>query len=367
LAVHATRLRRLRMQRAIRWTTSLVVISLVVGFVNLATKKHVTLVFDGRSHAIATTSGNVEQLLVGQGIRLTSNMRVQPSPTTRLSDGMTVVVSPAAAAPSGSPDGQGVGVWVMDGATGDDATVVSQFAETSVSAARVGRPPVVFVRVVVCGKVHDVLTTAGTTGELLSAMGIQPDANDLVYPSLQAPLSNRAWVRFDRVDVSRGRRWTKIAFPVSTTFTNALAPGVVQVTRRGVPGLALLAYRTIRIDGHFYRRHVVGRLVRRQPVTETLLSGPAPSTGGSLGGRHRSRAGVASWYDPPWTGLTAASPWLPFGTHVTVTDLATGLSVVVVINDRGPFAAGKIIDLSPEAFQVLSPLSRGVLDVRISW
>jgi uncharacterized protein YabE (DUF348 family) len=55
LAVHATRLRRLRMQRAIRWTTSLVVISLAVGFVNLATKKHVTLVFDGRSHAIATT------------------------------------------------------------------------------------------------------------------------------------------------------------------------------------------------------------------------------------------------------------------------------------------------------------------------
>jgi uncharacterized protein YabE (DUF348 family) len=352
------------MQRAIRWATSLVVISLAVGFVNLATQKHVTLVFDGRSHAIATTSGNVEQLLVGQGIRLTSSMRVQPSPTTRLADGMTVVVSPAAEAPGGI----GVGVWVVDGATGGGDSVAGQFAETSVSAARVGYPSAVFVRVVVCGKVHDVLTNANTTEELLSAMGIQPDANDLVYPSLQTPLRNRSWIRYDRVDASRGRRWVKIPYAISTTFTDTLGPGVVQITRRGVAGLAFIAYRTIRIDGHPYRRHIIGRLVKRQPVTETVLSGPAPSTGGSLGeGNHRNRSGLASWYDPPWTGLTAASPWLPFGTHVTVTDLATGRSVVVIINDRGPFAPGKIIDLSPEAFQVLSPLSRGVLDVRISW
>ena len=57
-------------------------------------------------------------------------------------------------------------------------------------------------------------------------------------------------------------------------------------------------------------------------------------------------------------------PWLPFGTLVTVTDVATGRSVTVVIDDRGPFAPGRIIDLSPEAFSVLSPLGRGVLDVQ---
>jgi rare lipoprotein A len=78
-------------------------------------------------------------------------------------------------------------------------------------------------------------------------------------------------------------------------------------------------------------------------------------------------AGQATWYDPPWSGLTAASPWIPFGTHVTVTDVATGQTVIVVISDRGPFSPGRIIDLSPEAFSVLSPLGRGVLDVRISW
>ena len=71
-----------------------------------------------------------------------------------------------------------------------------------------------------------------------------------------------------------------------------------------------------------------------------------------------TQRGEASWYDPPWSGLTAAHPWLPFGTLVTVTDRATGRSVTVVIDDRGPFAPGRIIDLSPEAF-ARSPRSAG--------
>ena len=85
------------------------------------------------------------------------------------------------------------------------------------------------------------------------------------------------------------------------------------------------------------------------------------------GTRGHTQTGEASWYDPPWSGLTAAHPTLPFGTHVTVTDLATGRTVVVVINDRGPFGAGRVIDLSPEAFQALRPLGSGVLTVQLSW
>lgn len=49
------------------------------------------------------------------------------------------------------------------------------------------------------------------------------------------------------------------------------------------------------------------------------------------------------------SGLTAAHRRLPFGTRVRVTNLATRRSVVVRINDRGPFARGRVIDLSPAA------------------
>jgi rare lipoprotein A len=51
--------------------------------------------------------------------------------------------------------------------------------------------------------------------------------------------------------------------------------------------------------------------------------------------------------------LTAAHRTLPLGTKVTVTNKSNGHSVVVIINDRGPFVRGRIIDLSPAAARVL--------------
>ena len=63
--------------------------------------------------------------------------------------------------------------------------------------------------------------------------------------------------------------------------------------------------------------------------------------------------------------LTAAHKKLPFGTKVKVTNVENGKSVVVRINDRGPFIAGRIIDLSRSAFSVIGHLDAGVLDVRI--
>ncbi len=51
---------------------------------------------------------------------------------------------------------------------------------------------------------------------------------------------------------------------------------------------------------------------------------------------------------------------------VTVTNLANGKTVQVVINDRGPFG-GRIIDLSDEAFARIAPLSQGVCQVQLSW
>lgn len=76
--------------------------------------------------------------------------------------------------------------------------------------------------------------------------------------------------------------------------------------------------------------------------------------------------GIASWYGPGFDGnftssgevydmyaVSAAHKTLPFGTIVRVTDLETGRSVVVRINDRGPFVPGRIIDLSFAAARLL--------------
>jgi rare lipoprotein A len=88
--------------------------------------------------------------------------------------------------------------------------------------------------------------------------------------------------------------------------------------------------------------------------------------------------GLASWYGPEFHGrptssrevfdmndLTAAHRTLPFGTHVLVTNLQNDRSVVVRINDRGPFVRGRILDLSYAAARVLGLVGPGTARVRL--
>lgn len=91
-----------------------------------------------------------------------------------------------------------------------------------------------------------------------------------------------------------------------------------------------------------------------------------------------SHIGLASWYGPGFHGrrtasgtrfdraaLTAAHPSLPFGSRVRVTNLANGRSVVVLINDRGPYVKPRIIDLSQGAAEKLDFLDDGITRVRL--
>ncbi|HEY3916247.1 MAG TPA: septal ring lytic transglycosylase RlpA family protein [Stellaceae bacterium] len=91
-----------------------------------------------------------------------------------------------------------------------------------------------------------------------------------------------------------------------------------------------------------------------------------------------TQIGLASWYGPHFSGkrtadgerlnanaLTAAHRTLPINTMVRVTDLENGRSVVVRINDRGPYHRGRIIDVSAEAARMLGMQGDGVARVRI--
>ncbi|WP_181707624.1 septal ring lytic transglycosylase RlpA family protein [Chthonobacter rhizosphaerae] len=90
----------------------------------------------------------------------------------------------------------------------------------------------------------------------------------------------------------------------------------------------------------------------------------------------KTQCGKASWYamhsrtasgeraNP--AAMVAAHRSLPFGTLVKVENLNNGKSVVVRINDRGPFIRGRVIDLSKGAAQKLGFVSRGVASVRVS-
>ena len=92
----------------------------------------------------------------------------------------------------------------------------------------------------------------------------------------------------------------------------------------------------------------------------------------------RAQTGVASYYADKFQGrptasgerfdqrkMTAAHRTLPFGTKARVTNPADGRSVVVRINDRGPFVKGRVIDLSRAAAEKLGIVRAGLAQVKV--
>ncbi len=116
-----------------------------------------------------------------------------------------------------------------------------------------------------------------------------------------------------------------------------------------------------------------------QPLTQ-IEGAPQPRAQRvSVGPVQFTFSGMASWYGPGFNGrrsasgevfnqnaLTAAHRNLPFGTLVEVTNVNTGQSVVVRINDRGPYSGRRVIDLSAAAARTIGMIQTGVAPVRIN-
>jgi rare lipoprotein A len=96
--------------------------------------------------------------------------------------------------------------------------------------------------------------------------------------------------------------------------------------------------------------------------------------------KNYNEVGLASWYGPNFHGrktangeiydmnhLSAAHPTMPLPSYARVTNLTNGRSVVVRVNDRGPFVKGRIIDLSNRAATVLDTKRHGVAKVRVKY
>jgi rare lipoprotein A len=155
----------------------------------------------------------------------------------------------------------------------------------------------------------------------------------------------------------------------------------VRVDLRGKIGRVI---QTIKLDEILlvFRRNVFSALFLLL-ATASLLTGCARSSGDSAEGDgsivvKRSTVGVASYYSHSFhnrrtangetfdnNALTAAHPSLPFGTKVRVTNLQNGRSVILRINDRGPFYKSRMIDVSQRAADSLGFKKRGLARVRV--
>jgi rare lipoprotein A len=135
------------------------------------------------------------------------------------------------------------------------------------------------------------------------------------------------------------------------------------------------AKNTRRETARLYRSQRAGSRVRsaakrlRAPRAVAARTPRTVTEGASYSGKasyywQPQRVASGGWFNP--NAMTAAHKTLPFGTRVRVTNVHNGRSVVVTINDRGPYIAGRIIDLSSAAAGVIGMKSSGVVPVRVA-
>jgi rare lipoprotein A len=109
-------------------------------------------------------------------------------------------------------------------------------------------------------------------------------------------------------------------------------------------------------------RHVAVRRVRHTPINRPIETQFASHGIASFYSDEQQTANGEK-FDP--NAMTAAHRSLPFGTKLRVTNLATGRSVTVRVNDRGPYIAGRVVDVSYSAAESLGIVGRGIAKVKL--
>lgn len=257
-------------------------------------------------------------------------------------------------------------------------------------------------------------TTVRTVQDLLDKyFADSVDADDDVTPSRDTVLKDGDTIHLVRLSSEDKTEKVAIDYKTETRKDDAIYEGETRVVTKGEKGEKTIVKKVSTTDGKVTGEEVVKEEVTKEPVTEIVAkgtkkrpaeepknaelksedvskdSGDAPkqsrkksSESAPQGGKAVSgvRSCGASFYGngdgtdggPTASGerfnthaYTAAHKSLPFGTRVRVTNKANGRSVVVRINDRGPYVGGRCLDLSYAAMKSIGGVSSGV--ARVDW
>jgi resuscitation-promoting factor RpfB len=379
---------RLRGFRTLHFLATLLLAALGLGW--LSTEKTVLLHVNGQLEQVATRADTVAELLDRAGVQADHTDRLVPGPQTVLADGMVVELI------------QSRRVTVLVGGQRRHLVVPALHAEDVLTAletrgaedelvspapltpvydgmvVEVGVP--VPVTVVADGRDRKVTAAEGVTvGALLDRLGIKVDRDDRVTPPLVKKVSKGTQVVVQRVVHTFEERQVSIPAPVLERFNAELPEGERREASAGQEGTLQVTERVTRVDGVPQTRVRVDERVIVEPEARIIEIGAGSAQQDEEGiassgddpdeaptQSENVQTGGASWY-VHGNELTAAHRSLPKGTIATVTNLENGKSVKVRINDRGPYIAGRIIDLNRVAFEEIASVSDGVIDVRITW
>jgi rare lipoprotein A len=200
-------------------------------------------------------------------------------------------------------------------------------------------------------------TLQRTVGDALAGYGVSLGENDFTVPSPESVIRDGERVSLIRVEVEEAVVDKLIPFAKTVKEDSKLSWRKQRLEQKGEAGIQRLTYRVWFHNGKEVERKLVAQERAKDPVTEVTVQGTYVEVG-------RVHTGAGTWYAHTGT-LAAASPWLPMGSHVRVTNQENGRQVIVKINDRGPFGKGRILDLDKAAFAKIASLGEGVIPLKV--
>ena len=386
-------------------------------------KDTVTISTDGSSKTVTTRANNVAGLLKQEGITLGQHDVIQPSLDTKLQEGTDVSIQIGKPITL-TIDGKKVTRWTtattlakaLDQFQLDDpANLLSTNRSTTIGRdglnVTVTTPKTVTITTAKGTKSVEVPGNA-TVADALKAAGIKAEAIDKINPGVNAPVTKDMTVDYKDVHHRPVAVKTQIPFEVKEKDDPELLKGERKVITKGVKGEKQTTVLQVRLDGKLVSNwRKVSEKVAKKPVTEVVAVGtkePKPETTNNepdtdststtkkttttskttsstpkstptqdtnvpaKSGGYSGSCEASNYWDPqpvasggmfnPWA-MTTAHKTLPFGTRLKVTNVANGKSVIVTVNDRGPYVGGRCLDLSKGAFLKIASESAGVAQV----
>lgn len=356
------------------WHTLVLVVALAVVaaglpyFLRSPVQRHVTVIVDGVGATQITRAESVAALLAAAGIELRRGDRVEPPLGSGLGRVRTVSVTRAFPV-----------TVVVDGVSRRVRTPVRTVAELrdelDLPAEMVAIDPparlrrgstIAFrttheVRVVNDGAADAFTSTGLTVADVLAERGIAYDEFDLIEPALDTRVTAGLLITIMQTTTNQVTEDVVVPYAVEERPDPALDRGKRQTIQPGINGVDRTTFRLVMLGDEIHDKQPLASARTQDPQPEIVSVGTKEIPPGA------KQSGRATWYATLYQPGTCAHLYLPFGTMVRVTNTSTGASAVCRVADRGPEAwTNNIIDLSPDVFEQLAPLSAGRIAVGLS-
>jgi rare lipoprotein A len=367
-------------------------------------KNDVVLSVDGETHNLSIREDTVKQVLEKDGITVGEHDVVAPSLDTKITNGMEISVLYGRQLQL-TVDGESRNAWTTSRTV--DAALAELNLNDPASKLSVSRTEAITrdgltftintpknVTVDAAGTPKE-LRVAGTVSDALAAAEVTPDEDDVVTPAADTSLTDGLAIAYTNVEQRSTTKEEAVPFEKKEEKSDDLEKGETKVTTEGVDGVKTQNFVEIYHNGTLVSSELQSEEVTKEPVTQVTQIGTkeakkpseskssessdsSDSNKASGGGSSTTPASganscPASYYWENQTtasgeqfnpnDLTAAHKSLPLGSKVKVTNPSNGKTVVVRINDRGPYVGNRCLDLSKAAMETIGGTSSGVITV----